>query len=887
MEQDKIEFRKIDVKKLVQGVKAFFTEPKNPAYLTALILILLLVLGTWIRIQPVFLPLADNLARSNIENSIKTQIDTNISSIYPNLDPKLKQEDVNKQFDDFKKNNQQLIDNWVEQSSEGFKDQFRADKDIPPLINKGDIYLPDIDTYFWLRYAQNIKTKGEFYDEIKENIPYDNYMNAPVGLDTAKNIHNEVISYSSSIFRSSLVKAQYYVPVLFGVLGIIPAFFLGRRLTRNNIGGITTAFFYMAHPFALGRSAAGLGDTDVYNVFFPILIAWLFIETINADGIKKISIWSAITGLSIGIYSVFWSGWWFIFDVLLASLVISISIIFITHFHRTKIKKTQEKIFNNSLKNSLIIIGILFVSAFIFVSLFSSFTNFSSFVQGALGSRGIQKSSGEGIWPNVYTTVAELNIPSFNTVIASAGGEFLIILSLIGIVLLILIKKEEEISYKEISFLVVWYVISFYATTKGIRFVLLIVPAFCIAIGSFFGNGYNFLIGLARNINIKEIAAKAILILLIILLLVPTYNAAINTTRGSFPMMNDGWWNSLVKIREETTSNAIITSWWDFGHWFKAVADRRVTFDGASQGGRPAHTVGKILMTNEDGSIGLLRMYDCGHDSAYLFLENKTGSVEKTVEITNAITKMNKSSALNYLEKQGFSDQETNKLLNITHCEPPEGIFITSEDMVGKSGVWSHFGSWDFTKSRLWSEFKNKSKLDFVSFAKSYSNISDLEANTLYNQLASFDEGQANNWIGPFSGYSGQVGCFFDQSINLSNNNSINNTSSNILNCNGLLIDWDNKNALGEIQGIQVHSFVYVENNDLKDKIINPNGEVSLAILPDLKSAVVMDKKLSTGVFTRLFYYDGIGSKYFEKFSDVRDATGARIIVWRVKWPKI
>ena len=45
-----------------------------------------------------------------------------------------------------------------------------------------------------------------------------------------------------------------------------------------------------------------------------------------------------------------------------------------------------------------------------------------------------------------------------------------------------------------------------------------------------------------------------------------------------------------------------------------------------------------------------------------------------------------------------------------------------------------------------------------------------------------------------------------------------------------------------------------------------------------------MDPMHAKGTFTRLFFFDGHGSKYFEKFSDKTTFTGQRIIVWKVNW---
>ena len=45
-----------------------------------------------------------------------------------------------------------------------------------------------------------------------------------------------------------------------------------------------------------------------------------------------------------------------------------------------------------------------------------------------------------------------------------------------------------------------------------------------------------------------------------------------------------------------------------------------------------------------------------------------------------------------------------------------------------------------------------------------------------------------------------------------------------------------------------------------------------------------MDESLTAGMFTRLFYMDGIGLKHFKNFSDERSVTGDRIIIWKVDW---
>jgi len=45
-----------------------------------------------------------------------------------------------------------------------------------------------------------------------------------------------------------------------------------------------------------------------------------------------------------------------------------------------------------------------------------------------------------------------------------------------------------------------------------------------------------------------------------------------------------------------------------------------------------------------------------------------------------------------------------------------------------------------------------------------------------------------------------------------------------------------------------------------------------------------MDADLTASMFTRMFYQEGIGLRYFKKFSDERSVFGGRIIVWKVDW---
>ena len=89
------------------------------------------------------------------------------------------------------------------------------------------------------------------------------------------------------------------------------------------------------HSAFLGRTAGGFSDTDAYNVLFPLLIAWLFIEGFEAKNLKKQITLFGLTGLVVGIYSFAWGGWWYIFDFLIATVIVYLLFTLIKSFIRT------------------------------------------------------------------------------------------------------------------------------------------------------------------------------------------------------------------------------------------------------------------------------------------------------------------------------------------------------------------------------------------------------------------------------------------------------------------------------------------------------------------------------------------------------------------------
>ncbi len=426
----------------------------------------------------------------------------------------------------------------------------------------------------------------------------------------------------------------------------------------------------------------------------------------------------------------------------------------------------------------------------------------------------------------------------------------------------------------------IWLIGSAYGYTKGIRFAVLMVPAFAITFGIGVGLLYPYLSKwITSGLHINTGIAKLLVGILLCMLLIAPLHSAHTTARNEIILKNDGWYNTLTKIKNESPQNSIITSWWDYGHWFVAIAQRRVTFDGADQGER-IHWVGKSLLTdNEETAVGLLRMLNCGHEKAPHILENYTDNdTVKAVDILNKIIVEDKKGAAKILADQGLNKKQIDEVLSATHCDNllPQ-YYITSEDMVKKSGVWAHFGSWDFKRAVMYNTIIKKNSVEGVEILKERFNLSSAEADNIYNEIQTTD---ADQWVSGWPGYvQGKEYCTYE------------NETIEIIKCrNGIEIELSDYNvSIQTQQGGRVNpkSIVYVSgDNIVEKKFNNTNFPYSIILISDEKNyyIVISAPELANSMFTKLFYLKGHGLKHFKLFNYDRSITEGDIYTWTVEW---
>jgi len=953
----------------------------------------------YVRSGPIELNGLDNRIESNTYAQIKSMISSNLELSYSNLkknSPNDFQALVDKEYlkvinsGVYEYQGQKLIiSDLVKQNQKQVKEAFKDEN--------GQTYLNAIDPYHFLHLSRNYYKNGYTGDKLINKIPWLTTKLSPIGykgsytpqfhiwLESKLFALNNINKENSS--NSEKTSAIYLIPVFLVIFSVIPIFLILRKFSSDLFALFGSIFLVSIGTF-VSRTIAGFVDTDGYVILFPLLITMFLIYSFIYRNKYLTLILGILAGLFQGLFLWAWSPGWFIFIFSILTLISYIIYLLILKY----LIRVELEDFNQKVINSLITLTSFGLSSLIFTYSFINKNIFNLSIKGILGSQSsIASISQSNIWPNVFSSVAELNPASFGQIISSVGGAIIFTLALIGIVFLTLDfksknKKQNILKRIIMIFSLIWFMLiifgnnfvfltanhplvflillflpigislivslinnntsnklflaillsiwiagTIYMSLNGVRFILLLAPAFAIS----FGLGLFYLSEILNYFFIKEfkitnklkqsIGGIVITTILFLVLFIPMATQAIAISNGTTPNFDDAWYNTMYKIKDNSNEDAIITSWWDFGHFFAAISERGVTFDGSSQTTPRAHWVGKLLLeSNEEKSLDILRMLVCGGNEAfnnfYEFVGKDTSDAVKINKILYQTFGENRTKTREVIETNKYyslSKEEVDTIMENLACKNPrEDFLITSADMVGKAGVWAHWGSWDFTKKYV---YDNYNKLDSTTIAgnidenitliKTY--IEELKAIDLRASLENINrDSLINQWFAIYPGFLGNGNCIPKNNTLLcgmnfrvtasGNINSLSatnypgfegcsQTSSGVI-C-GYRIDLrtgkivTNKFPLGEtpfnrIIGLKTQDELGVYN-------VNKGSGFDLLLIPNSKDNVVAyltNSPLGDSLFMKLFYLNGFTTKHFEKFDEQNSMTGVNIKVWKVKW---
>jgi dolichyl-phosphooligosaccharide-protein glycotransferase len=949
--------------------KEFYNIHKKKFHVILLIVLILLptLFTGYIRSYASTMPIADDWAQNVISNNIKQQIYTNVKSQYPNLPQDLINNEVEKQYAEFLKTNSADLEKEVQSLAKEFRSKFQADNN--------QTYFIEADSYYYYHQSVALYRNGYAGDELiidengNEQVLMRRIM-APNGIispDPILHTWLETKLYSANNLAKDsdpgdFIKSVFFLPVIFSMLTIIPLFLIIRQYSSNIYAFMASLSFSIIGTF-LSRTQAGFVDTDAYNVFFPMVILALIIYGVSTKH-KWLSLSLGIlAGLTQIIYLWAWGNSWYLYLILLVALI-SYTLYCLLALVMDK-KKFKEII--KHLDTELIVFGSFILSSQIFSLLYGQ--NIIKITINSLfgyAKSGLTMGKAGNIWPNVFSSVAELNPASFNDIISSVGGGLIFFIALFGILFLVLDFNEKKekyslyknillgasvvwfslflIAFKNMGFLetihnsllgltvnneftflfllllpiligalfslhntnadkkiflaillTIWVGLTIFMSLNAIRFILLLATGFSIAFGiGLFYIGklltkYVVQIFELEKFSLSKYIGVFLILIIFLFSFIPSLTQAHYMGMNSVPSFDDDWFDLMNKVKDNSTKDAIITSWWDFGHFFIAIGERGATFDGATQQTPISHWVGKLLLENDEHvAKDILKMLNCGGNNAFDEMmditNDSTGGVLINKVIYSTLGKENKKEILKENKYFEFSDVEIERILKQLDCEEThEQFFVASEDMVGKAGVWAHWGLWDFSKKYTLDNYNNLSPDKIAAnidepVEKIELWVSELQEIDLRANLQNIQKSDLiNYWLAPYPTYvqlsqnTYWVGC---------------ENKNNTVNCQNI-INVNLKNGAVNLlrEDLDVNNFVFMHNNTLSSQKVSVNGTFDFVLRENggKFEFMVTQHPLGESTFTKTFYLEGLDTD-FELFDSRITAVGWNINTYKVKW---
>ncbi len=751
-------------------------------------------------------------------------------------------------------------------------------------------YFSEMDSYYNLRLTQNYLNHGYLGDTKINGTDWDLHSSFPTGQSAE---YPPLIVYLTAftykfvnIFKHMPLNAvAIWIAPFIASLAVIPAYLLIRRIT-NDYGGITAGLLVGLVPAYFAHSYAGFFDTDQFNMLIPLLVVMFFIYSILANTMKSRTIYAVLSAFSMLIFTIAWEGWYYIFYLIIATVVIYLIISkFLFNYKPIQTKdyfKGKLAWFND--KPEIYSLAIFLILGLILMSISIGVSGIISGITSPISASQLQNAVQSTAYPNVYVSVSELQIPSLGEVINGVGGYIPFFFGIFGLIALFWQLKTRKVNKEEpkkskkprrrgrssrrkaeereteketeretkvikpdpiprkrnyLFYCVLfslWLLITAYAMTKGVRFIENFSLPISLTAGIFVGVLFVFIKGRVPNLSYQKVIMAVIVIAVAFSPVISAYGISSTVVPGT----DDSMVSSLQWIENNTANNTVITSWWDFGHLFTYEANRPVTFDGSSQNSPRAYWVGKALLTsNETLSVGILRMLASSGDLAPLTLDNYTKNTGLSAEILNNTLGVNKTEAMSIMTTQyNLTQTQAQTILQYTHPDnPTPDVLITSSDMVQKAGWWSYFGSWNFTSN-------NGSNYQYLA--------AQMNSTTVNNKTLLIG---GNAVVVQPNGTNGTSAGIVNTNAITTNDTTVtlNEISNELTTGNGSLV-------------IQPHTLTIINNNTVTQKLVSNSSAYSILLINENGTyiSVAMNKELESSMFTKLFFEGGAGLTHFK-----------------------
>ena len=527
------------------------------------------------------------------------------------------------------------------------------------------------DPYFQLRSAEYINEHGIIaylkWIDLASWYPYGRFVGKTMYIAVPI---SAVLVYKISTFLGisiTLQEAAFIVPAIFGTLGVIYSYYLGKELISKR-AGLFVALFMATTPSYMSRSIAGFFDNEALGVLFSLMTLYYFVRAFNRDS----DVSAFFAGISLFLLASSWGAFRFTYDLLPLYLLLLIATGKMTYRHLKAYTITigigtlgmmmlprigGKIIFSPEGALPFAVLGIAIVYL-LFTQLakeltpaeFKRMLAFVIILVLALGAilaiiltwLGVIGKIGDKFVSVVIPTDRN-NFPLIDSVSEhlpmSWGNLFFNIDSMalfIPVGIYYTIKKPTEKNL----FTLTYVLATIYFSGSMVRLVLLLAPAASLATGLAIDNILiPYALATFDKIDLtkttmrletigKEHALGAYFIISVLVLFnifggvnvakSSLSGAEIAPGRSPYNYYTD-WQEAVLWLRENANYKTalangehppVVLSWWDYGYWITAYGQAATLADGSTINSSQIGTVGTMLMWNISYSLRLMYLYN-------------------------------------------------------------------------------------------------------------------------------------------------------------------------------------------------------------------------------------------------------------------------------------
>jgi dolichyl-diphosphooligosaccharide--protein glycosyltransferase len=794
-----------------------------------------------------------------VEQGVREGVIREVYNKFPQYDPLAKEKLIKNEISEYKKQNKKTIKKQIQGLYLNLIDRYK-DK-------TGQTYLMELDCWHWARYVANVLRYGHPGDEVRDGKQFDNLMLSPLGSPLP---WNKFLFYFSAfayklfyIFKPvPLFTFLFYLPLLFATIFIVVLYLFSRSLA-GTFGAVITCLYVGLSPIFIPRSCGGWFDMDILNLLLPVSIMWTYLMSCEVTSLRSRLLWVCFSSFLVGLFCFTWVNWWFIFFIIIMYEIFSLAAIALLSWRRGE--KNPALLKEHALRLLLFLLFSIF-----WIVVLSGLEPLAILYTESKNALSLNKPLLSSIWPNVFSTVGELRKLRLGEMPNSSGDSLIFKLALLCILILIIralfTHRYSGFKRDAIIILTLWFLNMSFASMRGIRFTVFLLIPLSISLGWVFNEIYHYF----RNTHRSWTGLLAVIAVYVFIIL-GFVDKAYNTAKGILPLIDDTWYNVLNIINEKTSSDAVLNSWWDFGDWFKVVAQRRVIFDGQSQNVPQAYWMAKALLSgNEDEAMGILRMLNNGGNEAFEAIDKYLKDPQKSVLLLESVISADperaKAALLDFLPYPVAAE-----VLRLLFSRPPDAYFIVDPSMPSKISAISYLGNWNFSKVYMAQNFNKEEKGQITDYLVKLGRARQ-EVQRLYQEAFLISPKDLDSWLShPLQFYSGIV-----------RGQKKGNT---VFFSNGFLYNPNEQTIYTNDRQIPRSLFVMKDDNLIENIYTNGNLNFSALVVKDGEyyKLILLDRELANSLFVRLYYLGGQGLRHFKPFIDAGQGD-EHIRVFRTIW---